>query len=405
MSKSWLNEGTVIYQVFVDRFSTGVLERDLKLANKTSNNWMSGNLKGIINRLNHIEKFSNTIYISPIFLSSNYHGYSVENHFKIDPHFGSAKDLKKLVDECHKRNIKVILDFVPNHVSFKNPIFLDAQRNRSSKYFNWFIFKKWPKEYLCFLDVKELPKLNLENEEAANYIISAAKYWVLKFDIDGYRLDHSIGPPLRFWRKFKKEMKKLKKDFVLIGEHGNALGWYFDACFKKDHIETLWFIRDLPNNVRRKIESLIDKSDLFSIIELNDILMKYTQDIFDGCIDFTFMDLSYAIASNKLTMKEFEILLEKHYKKFSKGFNLITSLSNHDRGRFLSYFGKKKLIDFSILQFSISQPTLIYYGEEIGLKGKGTFEKAREFMSWNEKRWNKDIFMHYRRLFIKKLSN
>jgi glycosidase len=101
MSKSWLNEETVIYQVFVDRFSTGVLERDLKLANKTSNNWMGGNLKGIINRLNHIEKFSNTIYISPIFLSSNYHGYSVENHFEIDPHFGSAKDLKKLVDECH----------------------------------------------------------------------------------------------------------------------------------------------------------------------------------------------------------------------------------------------------------------------------------------------------------------
>jgi cyclomaltodextrinase len=77
--------------------------------------------------------------------------------------------------------------------------------------------KKWSKEYLCFLDVKELPKLNLENEETADYIISAEKYWVLKFDIDGYRLDHSIGPPLRFWRKFKKEMKKLKKDFVLIG--------------------------------------------------------------------------------------------------------------------------------------------------------------------------------------------
>lgn len=398
----WL-KNAVIYQIMVDRFSTGNSRKDRKLENKTSKSWMGGNLKGILTHIEHISNFANVLYLSPVYSASEYHGYAVKDYFKIDPHFGREKDLIKLVRASHERNIKVILDFVPNHMSWENPIFVEAKRNRNSKYFKWFVFEKWPNEYLCYLNVKELPKINVDNEDAREYLISAAKYWIEIAEIDGYRLDHSIGPSKDFWKEFNREIKSIKKDFALIGEAGHALGWYVGSKFKKEWkkewIKTLWFIKSFSLKERKEVEEIAEKRDLFSSIEYTDLMMKNSQEIFDGCIDFSFGDLAIALATGKIKEEEFKKNLEKHYKKFRKDFSLITLLSNHDRGRFVSYFGKEKTIEISSLQFSIYQPALIYYGEEIGLKGKGPFENARRFMIWNKKLWDKELLEHYKALY------
>jgi glycosidase len=391
----WLRNA-VVYQIMVDRFSTGNPEKDALLAGRTSKDWIGGNLRGIIKHIGHIKKLANVIYMSPIYSASEYHGYSIIDFFELDRHFGKKEDLKKLAKLCHVNNMKLILDFVPNHVSSKNPIFLKAQNDRNCKYFSWFIFDRWPNKYMCFLDMKELPKINLDNRDARNYIIAAAKYWMNEFEIDGFRLDHSIGPSLDFWEEFRKEIKSVKDDFALIGEAGKALGSFLKGRFEKNWIKTLWLTRSFSNKDRKKVREIMNRCDLNSCIEFNDLMMKYSEKILDGCIDFSFGDLAWALAADRITKAEFDKKLEEHYKKFKKDFVLMTLLSNHDRGRFISYFGKRKTIKISSEQFSINQPALIYYGEEIGLNGRGPFEKARRFMIWDEKAWDKGLLKHYK---------
>lgn len=402
MNVEWLKDA-IIYQIMVDRFSTSNSQLDKSLAGKTSNEWMGGNLKGIIKHFTHIKKLGvNTIYLSPIYQTSSYHGYHVIDFFKIDPHFGKETDLEKLVKLCHKNGMRLILDFVPNHMSHTHPIFIDAQTDRKSKYRKWFVFKKWPDEYLCFLDVKELPKINVDEKEARRYVISAAKHWLEKFDIDGYRLDHAIGPSLNFLRELSKEVKNLKKDFVLIGEAGEAVGTYWKETFKKELIETLWIIKSLSMQEKERVENIMDKWDLDSCVEFNDILMKKLEEVLDACIDFSFRDLAWMFADGKINLEEFWNKLEKHRKNFGKSY-LISFLSNHDCGRFLPLFGKEKTILLSSIQFLLEGPILVYYGEEIGLGGKGTFEEARRFMPWNRNLWDKELLKHFTTLCKLKL--
>ena len=377
MSIEWF-KNAIIYQIMVDRFSTSDNQQDKYLAGKTSNNWMGGNLKGIIKHLNYTKKLGiNVLYLSPIYQTSAYHGYSITDFFKIDSHFGKEKDLERLVKLCHKNEMRLILDFVPNHLSREHPFFIDAIKNEKSKYKKWFIFKKWPHEYLCFLDVKEIPKINVNNKEAGEYVISAAKYWLEKFDIDGYRIDYATGPSLEFFKELKKELKKLKKDFVLMGEAGKALGSYWKEIFKKEFIGSIWMIKSLSNQERKRIESLVEKWDLNSCIEYNDIFMKKLENVMDGCIDFSFRDLAWAFAQGKIKLNEFLEKLEKHLRGFKKNY-LISFLSNHDCGRFFSLFGKEKTMLLSLIQFLLEGPTIIYYGEEIGMKGERAFEEIED---------------------------
>ncbi len=92
-----------VYQIFVDRFSTGNNRLDFKLANKTSRTWMGGNIHGIINKLDYIKRLGfDAIWLTPIFSSLDYHGYSILDFYDIDTHFGSKLDLKDLVDKAHR---------------------------------------------------------------------------------------------------------------------------------------------------------------------------------------------------------------------------------------------------------------------------------------------------------------
>lgn len=399
MPPKWL-ENAVIYQVVVDRFSTGNPGEDRSLAGKASaSDWMGGNLKGVAKRFDHLKDLGiNVLYISPVFKGPHYHGYSVADPFEMDPRYGTKADLKKLVKLCHDNGMKVIMDFVPNHISAESSIFKDAQENRESEYRDWFVFKRWPYDYLHFFNIREIPKINGDNKQAREYVISAATYWAEEFGIDGYRLDHAIGLSIPFWKEFRREIKKVNKEFALIGEAGKAIGAFLEEVYDKRTMETLWSLGSSSASVRKRVEALLDKGDLDSCIEFNDLVMGELEGVMDACIDFTFRDLAWALAAGKMDFKEFWEKLAKHYAKFKKDSLLISLLSNHDCGRFLSEFGKSKAEFSSILQFLVKGPTSIYYGEEIGLKGRGASEGARRFMPWDKKVWDEELFEHYQSL-------
>jgi len=396
---NWI-KNSIIYHIFLDRFSTGDVIKDKKLAAKTSSGWMGGNIGGVIKKLDYLKNLGiNTIYLSPIYQSTFYHGYSITDYFEVDAHFGNKNYLRRLMEACHKANIRVLLDFVPNHCSYMHPFFMDAQRNRNSQYRDWFIFTKWPKEYVCFLDVKELPKINLENPDAQEHIISAAEYWIREFGIDGYRLDHAIGPPLSFWKEFKKRTKRIRKDSKLIAEI-----WFRGINTK--HSTMLCLLKSFPKKSLERMMELIKDGE---IIKLNWMALREVDKmkIFDGGLDFNFMELAWATIKNKMNFDELCRRLKKYDSGFSRYFHLISFLSNHDMGRFLYQSKNKNLVKLlSSLQFSLPRPVMIYYGEEIGLSQKGPVKfnisfsdvEARRFMIWERKKWDRDIFDHYRAL-------
>lgn len=375
MSIEWFRKA-VIYQILIDRFA------GCRTDGWDEPQFLGGTIRGIIQKLDYINDLGvNTLWISPFYKTSEYHGYHVTDFYQVEPRFGTVEDLKELIEAVHKRNMRIIADFVPNHVSDQHPYFLDARKRVDSLYHDWFYFNHWPDDYLCFLSVGSLPKLNLDNVSTRKYIIDAAKFW-LSLGLDGYRLDHCIGPTHTFWKLFRSEIKKQFPDCILIGE-ATLMG------IKFKELKTL--------NFKHKY------LHLFNINSLDSMFREYVGEL-DGVLDFRFLHILCDYVSRKITNDQLQRQLQKHYKKFPPEFYLPTFLDNHDMDRILFRCGNKVelLKELAQIQFSIDQPKIIYYGTESGLtQDKSTFDlpshgdlQARRPMNWDST--NKDLLDFYK---------
>ncbi len=330
----------VIYQVFIDRFNG---------FEKTENlpEFLGGNINGVIGKLDYFVSLGiNMIWLSPYYESINYHGYHITDFKKVDPHFGSEEDLKGLISEAHKRGLHVIADFVPNHCSIQHPFFQDAYHNKISKYSDWFIFEQWPEKYRCFLNFTELPKLNLDNTEVRNYMIDVADYW-MSLGLDGFRIDHAIGPSHRFWKIFRKKMKIRYPQAVFIGEV-----W----CEGLD--KNLFKTTGLKNKtLKRKFG-----------ISQEEIQLEYYGEL-DGVLDFTLNTMLVEAVRNEvdlLSNKKLKSKINKHFQLVPSDYLMVTFLDNHDMDRFLLHCkgSIKVLLDAFELLLSLDRPIVIYNGTE-----------------------------------------
>jgi cyclomaltodextrinase len=312
---------------------------------------------------------------------------------KVEPNFGKMEDLEELIKKANDIGIRIIADFVPNHCSKHHPFFLEAQNNKNSQYFKWFIFNKWPNDYLCFLDVKELPKLNLDYPETRDHIVNAAKYW-LSMGIDGFRLDHVMGPKHSFWKYFTKEIKATFPRAVLIGE-----AWLEGVRFK--HLKTI--------QIKKKfVRWLLGVSQ--------DSVQKEYYGELDGVLDFRFLELVKIHIARSRGSGHSEILgpaLNRHFAGYPKDYFLATFLDNHDMNRFLFECNNdiEKLKAAATVQFQLEQPVIIYYGTEAGMthnkpvvvnKPLSDLE-ARQPMIWQNP--NLEVFNFYRELIKTRVRN
>jgi cyclomaltodextrinase len=330
----------VIYQVFIDRFN-GVRKK------KNTNEFLGGNLRGVTEKLGYLEDLGiNVIWLSPFYESLSYHGYHITDFMKVDPHFGVLDDLKGLIDAAGSRGMKVIADLVPNHCSVKHPFFTDAVHNRESRYRDWFIFERWPDRYLSFLDFKELPKINLDHPEAREYMIGVGEYW-LSMGLDGFRLDHVIGPSHGFWKVFRHAVEKKYPDRVLIGE-----AWA--SGLDRRQFKTISIRK---KNLRRLLGIPQEKIQLEYASELH------------GVLDFALNDILRYAASNgldPLSDPDVRKRISLHFNKVPPGYMMVTFLDNHDMNRFIRYCnGNVQLLlrAFETL-FSLDHPVVIYTGTE-----------------------------------------
>ncbi|MBT2678157.1 alpha-amylase [Bacillus sp. ISL-35] len=216
--RKWQDE--TIYFLMVDRFNNGDNSNDFKVDANDPKAYHGGDFQGVINELDYIKDMGFTaIWLTPVFDNADkgYHGYWTKDFYNTEEHFGSVDKFKELVQEAHKRDIKIILDFVVNHVAPDHEWVNDQAKQ------DWFHEKQdiidWNnQDELENNWLYGLPDLAQENPETRKYLLDAAKWWIEETDIDGYRLDTVRHVPVDFWEDFSKEVKSVKDDFYLIGE-------------------------------------------------------------------------------------------------------------------------------------------------------------------------------------------
>lgn len=339
---AWMKEA-VFYQIFVDRFARANFSKDDSYINMawedkpSPTSFAGGDLLGIVDKLDYLKDLGvNAIYLTPIFRSNSNHKYDIIDYFKIDPHFGNEEDFRKLVDNIHARGMKLVLDGVFNHMSKDNLIFQDAlAKYKDSDYFDWFYINE-DKTYETFAKVTAMPKINTSNERVQKYLIDVGKYWIEKFDIDGWRLDVSDEISHDFWRAFRKEIKGLKKDAVIIGEN-----WHDGSSFLM--------------------------GDQFDSI-MNYSFTKASLDFFKGEIDAR----AIAFRLNRVLVRN-----KDQVNRMNLNF-----LDTHDTLRFLTEVdgSEDKLLSGIALMTVFIGTTCMYYGTEIGLEGGYDPDCRRSFI-------------------------
>lgn len=349
----WLSQA-VVYQIFVDRFFRGEGEEksddgyiNLKWGQKpTPKSFAGGNLWGVAQKLDYLCDLGiNTLYLTPIFKSRSNHKYDISDYFTVDPQFGGNAAFKKLMSECKKRGVRVILDAVFNHCSEDINEFRDViEKGKNSPYHDWFIINgdkptKRPLNYEVFSVCDYMPKWNTANPEVQEYLCRVGEYWIKEYGIDGWRLDVSDEVSHEFWRKFRLRIKALGDDKALIGEN-----WH-------DSISYL-------------------RGDQFDSI-MNYAFTKAMLDFFAyGTVDAQgFCDKLNGLLMRNITQVNFMML------------NLLDC---HDTHRFYTQCGADagKLLNALAVELFMPGASMIYYGTEVPTEG-GYDPDSRRCFDWN----------------------
>lgn len=363
----------IYYQIFPERFKNGdsVCSRpDLVPwgSPPTRDNYMGGNIKGITEKLDYIKDLGATcLYLNPIFKGTSNHKYDTENYFEVDPDFGTKQDLENLIQQCHERGMRVILDGVFNHCGFYFPPFQDVVKNgENSRYKDWFFIdglpvQTEPPNYECVGFFKWMPKLNLANPETRDYFLNVGKYWIEEMHTDGWRLDVSDEVEGAFWECFRKEIKGNCPDTILIGE-----AW----------------------------------SDASKLVQGNRL---------DSAMNYLFKDIvTDWIAKERIDTSTFDWRINFMLSRYSAPtmrimYNLLDS---HDTSRFLFDCGSNVEKLKLAVAFMMTFPgcPAVYYGDEIGMSGDND-PGCRGAMEWTPEKQNLSLKDWYKKLIqIRKSS-
>ena len=363
-----LNVGNanIFYQIFVGSFSD-------------SNGDGTGDLRGIINRMDYLNDGDPNsgvslgiegIWLSPIFVSPSYHKYDASDYYKIDPKFGTMEDLQELIELCHSRGVKVILDLVINHTStghawFK--AFTEAHKsgNTQDKYYDFYAWAPnagnpgtWRNisgsadYYECNFS-GDMPELNYDNAEVRKEMVALAKYY-LDMGVDGFRFDAAkyiyYGQESRnveFWDWYMAELRKIKPDIYSVAEV-----WDSDSVTIPYFSSTNCFNFSMAQ-VSGKISVAAKGGDL-------SLLTCYVADY----------------------IKQIQARNPDAFP--------VTFIANHDMDRAAGFLTVSSGAAKVAANLSILMPgsSFIYYGEEIGLKGSrggaNTDANRRLAMFWGD---------------------
>lgn len=389
MTPSWVKDA-VFYQIFPDRFcrsrrlfAPGPFESwDSPV---TAFGFKGGDLFGIAEHLDYIQDLGATaIYMTPVFSSPANHRYHTYDYETIDPLLGGNQALRELIDEAHRRGIRVVLDGVFNHTGRGFFAFHHILENGlDSPYINWFhvdrerlaeghsldaypagdIYAAGPFEtigYRGWWSLPALPKLNTSAPEVREYIMRIAENWI-KFGSDGWRLDvpHEIDDD-SFWREFRQRVKRVRPDAFIIGEiWEDGRRWLAGDQF--DAVTNYLF-------AKAAIGFIPDPAAIDVVHEANGLRTVRTLSAPEFVKAFKRLQTLYPpeIVHSQLNL-----------------------LGSHDTPRFLTCSGgdRSALQLGVLLQMTSPGVPSIYYGDEIGMVGRRD-PWCRGAFPWDQSRWD-----------------
>lgn len=308
----------------------------------------TGNFAGVTQRLNAIKDLGvNVIYLMPIYPVGKLKGanspYATMNYDEVGKEFGTLADLRKLVDEAHKRKIAVMLDIVANHTSWDHPWI-----EKPGYYLRDSVGKiKYPETW------RDVAQLDFRNQELRLSLIHTMKSWVYKANIDGFRCDYADGPPLDFWKQVNDSLKTIKTHKLLMLAEGSS--------------------------------------------------PKYLTAGFDYFFGFNYFGNMKSIFNKNKSVKSIDTLNERDYKDAEVGQAVVRYLTNHDvngsDGTPLELFGGKKgsMAAFVVTAYMKGIP-MIYNGQEIGTPFRLTFPFTGKSIDWSLEDANSDVLAEYKKI-------
>jgi len=408
----WVQDA-IFYQIFPDRFARSAHNPNDHL---TFESWDSppnphgfkgGDLYGVAERLDYLKDLGITaLYLNPIFASASNHRYHAFDYYTVDPLLGGNEAFRYLLDQAHKKNMRVILDGVFNHASRGFWQFHHVLENgNGSPYKDWFFFdperlngkKHWgaypsPHEqkllahedsitaigYRGWWGLPALPKFNTNTPAVREFLFEVAEYWI-KFGADGWRLDVATEiDDDSFWQEFRNRVRAVNPEAYIVAEI-----W---------HESQRWL-----------------QGDQF------DAIMNY--DVTRPCLAFFGRKLDLSVLHQQSNYHGIKHTIDAHEFANQIDHNLglykpditysqLNLLDSHDTPRYLSCVsGDKSALKLAwLFQFAYPGAPNIYYGDEIGLDGKHDPDCRKSF-PWDETKWDKNLQAYIKELIDLRKKN
>ncbi|MDC7232359.1 MAG: alpha-glucosidase [Spirochaetales bacterium] len=364
----WWKE-TCIYQIYPRSF-------------QDSNNDGIGDLQGIISKLDYIKDLGfETIWISPFFKSPQRDfGYDISDYTEIAPEYGTMEDCDRLIEEVHRRGMKIILDMVMNHTSDEHPWFLESSSSRDNPKRDWYVWRdgrkpgKAPTNWLsqvkgngwqyhketdqwywaAFLPFQ--PDLNYRNPEVKETMFNIIRFWLDK-GVDGFRLD-IIGALFE-----DEEFRDNPFSFQLV-----PTGESSDKMFRSTKM-----VENLPETIEftKELRAVLDEYDNRFLIgetfgSLKD-LREFTGEMKPDGLHATFLFNSIYTPFRAPALKK---MIRSYEEYFPDPWIPSYVFANHDSMRRMTTLrgNEKKIRLQTLLQHTARGIPVSYYGEEIGMK-------------------------------------
>jgi neopullulanase len=380
-------KNAIFYQIFPDRFARSPrLVHTHGLIFKpwgsppAEQGFQGGDLLGIVDKLDYLQDLGiNALYLNPIFTSAANHRYHTYDYFQVDPLLGGNLALRELLDEAHRRDIRVVLDGVFNHASRGFwPFHHILETGGNSPYLDWFIIKKWPlrpyqhdranpHNYQAWANNAALPKFNTAHPSVRDFIFDVAQTW-LEFGIDGWRLDVPAEiDDDSFWQEFRDVVKSKNPEAYICGEiWENAQRW-----LRGDQFDG--------------VMNYLITSPLLSFFGARTLRPGFQRE---------------HLTLDPLDAQGFAKAIDRMYGLYNWEINYaqMNMLDSHDMARALWIMGEDKTALKLCLLALMTLPgaPCIYYGDEIGLSAAGD-PFCREAFPWQDQQlWDLDLLQHYK---------
>ena len=372
-TKPWYHR-TTIYQIYPRSFYD-------------SNDDGIGDIQGILQKLDYLKELGfETLWFSPFFESPQKDfGYDISNYTGVAPEYGSVDDALQLIEQVHRRGMRIVVDMVMNHTSNEHPWFKESRSSRDNPKADWYLWRDKPNNWQSVIGgrgwhyVEERgqyywasflpfqPDLNYRNSEVKKTMFDIVRFWLGK-GVDGYRLDifNSIYKDA--------EYRNNPFSFQFLPKDTDQSRFFQELKYTVNLPESFHFARELRSVCSEHGEKML----LGEVSGPRDVIRKF---LGNGQNEGLGLVFDFEMLNFDFNAKYFYELIRDIESQYPEPFMPVYVFGNHDNRRSIKKLGgdvqKAKLLQ--LLQFTVRGVPCLYYGEEIGMTNvKIPFEQAQD---------------------------